>query len=1019
MTTTGRPFSARSIGRRQVDHVRARLAAMVHASADAIIGETLDGIITDWNPAAERLYGYTAAEVIGRHRAILVPPHEAAAVEAMAERLRHGESIEGLETVQWTKDGRRVDVSLTVSPVRNELGEIVAASSVVRDITPRKATEAALAASEALLRDAFANAPIGMVLASPDLRVLRVNPALCAMLGYTEEELLASDFRRFTHPADVAPNQRLLERALAGEIATYQLEKRYIHRDGHIVWAQLNGSLVRDASGDPLYFVSQIQDITARKAATEDLAASEERFRVAFEDAPIGMAIVRPDFAVIRVNRRSCEILGYPEDEILGTTFLALTHPDDRDANADLVAHALAGERRTFEMEKRYLRKDGQIVWALLCASLIRNPDGSPRYFLSQIQDITERKNAEAEFAATHQRTREVLERITDGFYALDRDWRFTYLNAAAEHMLGQPRADLLGRNIWESFPPAVETPLYAAYHQAMADGTAASFELYDLPFDGWYEVYAYPSADGLSVFFRDVTERRHLTEEVHASEAKFRALVEQLPAAVYLLAVDSQQTTVYGSPYLMELTGFPLDLVLNTNRWLDVVHPEDRLRVVAEDRRSEEAGESFRLEYRFVRPDGSIVWVRDECVPVRDARGTIVAWQGLMVDISERVAADEAHARLAAVVESAEDAVVSSTIEGTITNWNRGAEKLYGYRAEEIIGQPFRRLLPDDLQDRTMEERRAAARAGMPMPPFETTRLRRDGTTFAASVSLSPIQDQHSRITGISSITRDISDRKQLEADLRAALEAAQAAVRTKSQFLAMMSHELRTPLQAVLGYADFLLTSPTSVLTAEQREDIGCIYQGAERMVALIGQLLDLSRLEAGRLDLAQDPLDVRQIIEQVRQDVAPQTTAKRLPLTIRVPARLPQLVGDAVRLRQILLNLVGNAVKFTEAGSVNVTVSQTAGGISVTVRDTGIGISPEALPFIFEEFRQVDGNLTRRYGGAGLGLAIARKLAEQMGGHITVGSELGVGSTFTLWLPIFPPAPKRVRKRARGVP
>jgi PAS domain S-box-containing protein len=768
-TPNGQILSARSIGRRQEDHMRARLASIVHSSADAIIGETLDGIITDWNPAAERLYGFSAAEIIGQHRSLLLPPAEIGAVDEMAARVQRGEHIEDLETVRWTKDGRRIEVALTVSPVWDEAGALVGASIIVRDITARKATERALAASEMLFRVAFANAPIGMVLASPDETPIRVNHALCQMLGYSESELLSTGLWAVTHPDDVEANRAAMRSALAGEIDAYALEKRYLHRDGHIVWGHLNGSLVRDDSGAPLYFVSQIQDITARKAA-------------------------------------------------------------------------------------------------------------------------------EAEFA--------------------------------------------------------------------------------------------------------------QLTEELQASEARFRTLVEQLPAAVYLLAnKDQNETPLYFSPSIEAVTGeTPEEAMSSHQHWLDLVHPEDRVRVAAEDERAGARVDAFRAEYRHQRKDGSYVWVQDEYVPVKDETGRAVAWLGMLSDITERMAAEEAQARLAAVVESAEDAITSSTLDGQITSWNRGAERLFGYRAAETLGQPYTILLPEDLDDPTPAVRHAAL-SGEPVAPFETTRRRRDGTTFAASIALSPIRERGGRITGVSSVTRDITARKQLELELRAALEAAQSSARTKTLFLAMMSHELRTPLQAVLGYADFLFNGPPGSLTPEQREDIGYIRQGAGRMVTLIEQLLDLSRMEAGRLELASAPVALQTILEQVRQDIVPLVTAKGLAFSIAMPADLPSVLGDAVRLRQILLNLVGNAVKFTEAGSVDVTASHRGDGVAVTVRDTGIGISEEALPFIFEEFRQVDASLTRRHGGAGLGLAIARKLAEQMGGRITVASALGAGSTFTLWLPIAP--------------
>ncbi len=339
---------------------------------------------------------------------------------------------------------------------------------------------------------------------------------------------------------------------------------------------------------------------------------------------------------------------------------------------------------------------------------------------------------------------------------------------------------------------------------------------------------------------------------------------------------------------------------------------------------------------------------------------------------------------------------------DNPIIDVNPAFTRLTGYARDEVLGRNSRFLQGPDTDAATVRRLHAAIAAGS--DTSETLlNYRKDGTPFWNDLSIAAVRDAAGQLTHFIGVQTDATARKQLELELVAALEAAQAGIRTKTLFLAMMSHELRTPLQAVLGYADFLLNAPPGSLTPEQRDDIGFIRQGAGRMVTLIEQLLDLSRMEAGRLELAAGPVDLETILEQVRQDIAPVVTAKGLELTIDLPVSLPPVLGDAVRLRQILLNLIGNAVKFTEVGSVRVSASLADGGIAVAVRDTGIGISEEALPFIFEEFRQVDGSLTRRHGGAGLGLAIARKLTEQMGGSIKVESTLGVGSTFTVWLPV----------------
>lgn len=492
-----------------------------------------------------------------------------------------------------------------------------------------------------------------------------------------------------------------------------------------------------------------VQENAERGTDASALADSGALFATAFADAPVGMAVVRQDGTIVHVNRAICEMLGYTEEELLATPFTRITHPADVEASTGLLHRIIAGEGERQAFEKRDVRKDGQIIWTLLSVSPAQD-SGGPRHFVAQMQDITERKAAESELLATHQDRREILQHITDGFFALDREWRFTYLNPTAEEQFGRTRHEMLGVSFWQAFPLLIETPLHAALHRAMVEGMPADVDVHLASMDLWFDVRAYPTPNGIVVYFRDVTEG------------------------------------------------------------------------------------------------------------------------------------------------------------------------------------------------------------------------------------------------------------KTLERELRGALASAHAANRASSDFLAMMSHELRTPMQAVLGYADLLLAGPAGSLSSEQADDVRCIQQGAKRIIALVDQMLDLSRLQAGRLEITMRPVDLADVVEQVRQDVAPQAAAKSLKLAIDIPGTIPPVRADATRLRQILLNLIGNAVKFTDAGSVRVCARETDAGIEIAVQDTGIGIPEEALGHIFEEFRQADSRTTRRYGGAGLGLAIARNLAEQHGGAISVKSIPGVGSTFTLTMP-----------------
>ncbi|MDQ2651782.1 MAG: PAS domain S-box protein [Chloroflexota bacterium] len=369
---------------------------------------------------------------------------------------------------------------------------------------------------------------------------------------------------------------------------------------------------------------------------------------------------------------------------------------------------------------------------------------------------------------ALNRHSLQVLERITDGFYALDRDFRFTYINTAAERILGQARDGLLNKNLWEAFPPLIDTPLYPAYHEALATGQTITFEFYYPPFEHWIEVRVYPAPEGLSVSFRDITLSRRLTETLRESESRYRSLIDHVPAVIYVLANDERQTPLYLSPRHEALTGYTNEEAQGrAGHWLEFVHPDDRVRVAAENNRSETYGEAFRAEYRLRRKDGSYVWVLDECVPVLDAAGQLTAWQGLMLDVTERVQSDEHALRLVSVVNSSSEAIISTTLDGEITSWNSAAERLYGYATAEAIGQSVTMLAPPGKAG-DVAGLLALVRQGESINGHETRRLTRDGQLIDVSLAISPVRDVSGSIVAMSSIARDVTRLRRAEAGLR-----------------------------------------------------------------------------------------------------------------------------------------------------------------------------------------------------------------------------------------------------------
>ncbi len=356
-------------------------------------------------------------------------------------------------------------------------------------------------------------------------------------------------------------------------------------------------------------------------------------------------------------------------------------------------------------------------------------------------------------------------------------------------------------------------------------------------------------------------------------------------------------------------------------------------------------------------------------------------------------------------LVESVRDyAIFVLDPGGHIMTWNPGAERLKGWRAEEIIGRHFSTFYPPESMDKPAWELDVAERDGR--VEDEGWRLRKDGTRFWANVVITALRDPAGQLVGFAKVTRDLTERRA--AELRAIDDArrlaeAEAANRAKSEFLAAMSHELRTPLNAIGGYVDLLLLGVRGELSEHQREDLRRIRRSQQHLLAIINDLLNFSRLEAGRVAYEIQPIRLAEVVQEVAAMIEPQAEAAGIVLDW-TECRDVVAVADQAKVEQVLLNLLTNAIKFTrEGGRITVSCAAAAGTVRLSVADTGIGIPAEKLDSIFEPFVQVGRSLSSAHEGTGLGLAISRDLARGMGGDLAVISRPGAGSTFTLTLPI----------------
>jgi PAS domain S-box-containing protein len=443
-------------------------------------------------------------------------------------------------------------------------------------------------------------------------------------------------------------------------------------------------------------------------------------------------------------------------------------------------------------------------------------------------------------------------------------------------------------------------------------------------------------------------------------------------------------------------------------NDLLTRYHPEDAAALAFCFREALERGEDFALNARVTRPDEGLrhVIIRGACQV--DQHGRLESIVGTFHDVTELRLADErlraSESRYRRLAESASDVITECDSNWRFTYVSPSVSRLTGYEPEELIGRRGAQLIhPDDLPKLTDALVSGMATADPSQPVrFEYRLLHKEGRIVWVEVSPSFVIDPDTKeVIGATDVLRDITDRKDAEARLEVALKAAEAATVAKSNFLATMSHEIRTPLNGVLGMAQAMAVDE---LSSVQRERLDVVRQSGESLLAILNDILDLSKIEAGKLELEEREFDLADLAKGAHAAFTAIAQKRGISFDLAVePGARGVYLGDDTRVRQILYNLISNALKFTERGEVRVVARRSADGLELVVRDTGIGMTEETVAGLFSKFTQADASTTRRYGGTGLGLSICKELAALMGGDISAESALGAGSVFTARLPL----------------
>jgi len=911
--------------RKRAERAQAYLASIIDSADDAIVAKDLEGVIQSWNAGAERIFGYTAAEIIGRPVRTLIPEDRQSEEDAILAQLRRGERIDHFETIRVRKDGRLIHVSLTVSPVRDGSGTIIGASKIARDITAQKQAAAELAAQQAWFRITLSSIGDAVIACDAAGVVTFVNATAESMTG----------------------------------------------------WAQA------ECQGRQLHQVFKIINETTR------------------------LPVDNPATLVMQLGH------------VVG-----------------LANHTLL------------IAKDGTERPIADSAAPIRDPRGEMLGVVLVFRDVSEERQAQRALEDQRKWLETTLESITDAFCGLDREWRFTYVNRQAEVLLGRDRNSLIGKNHWAEYPETVGTELEHAYRRAVADHVTVGLEFYFAPHDRWYETNAYPSPDGLAVYFRDVSERKRSELSLRDSERHFRQLADAMPQIVWTADVVGRIDYLNGR--WTDFIGKPG--TVGNEGWSELLHPDEAAVAAARWAASTRSGEPFEMQLRLRDLRHNLYrWHLIRTVAIRDDRGNVSRWFGTATDIHEQKLAESSLRYLAGVsAELAEVVDFEATLQKVaqlsvpfFADWSSvdlaepgGLRKLvvaHQDQAKVALAEELIRDYPPEPDSDTGAF--AVLRTGKPVLISGITdamiaTAARDARHLRLLRSLDlkayicvPVVVSGD-IIGLLTFATAESGRMYTEADLGLAMDLAhrvaiaidnsklyqalREADRRKDEFLATLAHELRNPLAPIRNALEILRLPRVGTDTAERARAM--LERQVQHVVRLVDDLLDVSRVMGGKIELRREPLELAAAIGRAIETVQPLIDAQQHELHVSLPSASMLVDADAVRLTQVISNLLTNAAKYTDPrGQIWLSAERDEDAAVVRVRDNGIGLEPGMATRIFDLFVQADHATTRSQGGLGIGLTLAKNLVEMHNGSIEARSAgTGKGAEFVVRLPVLAAQP-----------
>jgi len=983
-----------------------RYKELVDLIDDGIYQLSPDGTIVAVNDVLLELTGRDHETLLGDHISALLAEDGVELLETQVEKdsNANGET-ETFESYLQTASGRLIPCKLRVKPLRTN-GALDGSIGIVRDLSLRKppATVQLGEAVEDTLGTIVEKIDGGIFVIDDDCEVVWVNETIGEYFGLDPTELVGHDSQavlreivseRVTEPVDFS------DRVLASYEHNNSIEEFACRiengSDDGVRW--LNHWSKPIESGDLAGGRIEIYtDITDERETAAALAETEERFQM-LVDTVSEYAIFRldPEGRVRSWNRGAEEIKGYDKAEIIGEHVSTFYTESEREAGVPEQNLRAATRHGSTEDEGWRVRKDGSRFWASVTITALQDEDGVHQGYLKVTHDMTDRHRREAKLESELER---ILDRISDAFYALDEDFKFTHINDRAEELLQSPREELLGETVWEQFPDAKETIVWDEFHKALQTQEAVSFDIEYEPLDIWVEVNAYPSGTGLSVYFRDITERMAKRREIQQREQElqaYREYTDRIFGAIddIFYVVDTQGKFQRWNDALEEVTGY-------SESEIATMGPADF--IIQEDKEKLLDGVQQVFETGNARVQATIACKGGDRIPMEFAASAVETPDGKQVltgigrNITDRRkrerALEESRSRYKALVENFPDTVVG-LFDDNLEYTTIGGEMVdqVNVPVKNRVGHTIDEIYPQEMVEK--------------IKPYYEAALRGESGSFDLEfrnrqfhVRTLPIESEEEVFAGMV-VAQDVTERREDKRQLEESNERLE-------QFAHAASHDLQEPLRMVSSYLRLVKRRYGDRLDEDGREFLDFAVNGADRMREMIERLLEYSRIESRGAPLK--PVELGDVLSDVR---------KSLRLTIEehdaeiTAESLPRVRGDESQLRQLFQNLLDNAIQYSGDAPprVHISAEPCDEGTEldwldeeefwvISVEDDGIGIDPENSERIFQVFQSLAESDEH---SSGIGLALCKRIVERHGGDICVASEPGDGATFTFSLPV----------------